>query len=232
MPRPKTHRDWSGLLVVDKPVGPSSMMVVRRIRRAGGMIRTGHAGTLDPLASGVVLCCVGQATRQIDRLMGLTKVYEAEIDLSAFTDTDDREGPRQEVAVDQPPDRERVREACASFVGRIQQVPPAFSAIHVRGERSYDLARRGDAAALKPRTVQIDAIEFLELDWPRLAIRVTTGKGVYIRSLARDLGRALGTGGHLASLRRTAVGPYHVDQALPLSRFDQPIGPDDVQPLP
>ncbi len=232
-----------GLIVVDKPVGISSMDVIRRVRRAawrgrgeppGGPIKVkcGHAGTLDPLASGVMLCCVGKATKAVDRLMGLTKIYEAAIDLSAFTTTDDREGPRTEIDVAAPPIRARVEAACAALVGEaVQQTPPAFSAIHVGGKRAYALARRGETVTMKPRLVRIDAIELLACDWPTLTLRVTCGKGTYIRSIARDLGVALGTGGHLASLRRTAVGGYRVEDAHPMQRFDQPLHQDDLQAI-
>ena len=193
------------------------MDVVRRVRWSASRgqrvkkTKCGHAGTLDPLATGVVICCIGKATKAVDRLMGLTKVYEAGVDLSAFTTTDDREGSRREVEVATPPTRDAVALACAGFVGEaVEQVPPAFSAIHIDGRRAYDLARRGEDVKMRPRQVRIDAIELLDYTWPISTIRVTCGKGTYIRSLGRDLGVALGTGGHLASLRRTAVGPYRV----------------------
>jgi tRNA pseudouridine55 synthase len=221
-----------GLLVVDKPAGPSSMDVVRRVRRAAGGVKTGHAGTLDPLATGVLICCLGGATRSVDRLMNLPKVYEAHVDLSAFTSTDDREGQREEVAVARPPAREQVEAACASLVGVIEQAPPAFSAVHVKGQRAYKLARRGQAVDLPARPVRIDAVEVLSYAWPMLSLRITCGRGTYIRSLARDIGKRLGTGGHLAALRRTAVGPYTLEQALPLDQLDQPITQDMLLPEP
>ncbi len=221
-----------GLLVVDKPLGLSSADVVREVRYSAGNCKTGHAGTLDPLATGVVICCLGQATKAVDRLMGLTKVYEAGVDLSAFTTTDDREGPRQDVAVDPPPDRDAVSAALDRFVGQIEQRPPAYSAVHVDGRRAYRLARRGEAVDLPVRTVRIDAIELLGYAWPHATLRVTCGKGTYIRSLARDLGRALRTGGHLASLRRTAVGPYTADHAWRLERVRQGVTQSDLLPAP
>lgn len=231
----------SGLIVVDKPIGLSSMDVVRRVRRAAadgaGVIRlkqmkTGHAGTLDPLATGVVICCVGKATKAVDRLMGQTKTYETVVDLSAFTATDDLEGEREEVAIDAPPSREAVAAAIGSFLGEIEQAPPAFSAVHVNGQRAYKLARRGDAVDIKPRRVRIDAIELLGYDWPRVTLRIVCGKGVYIRSLGRDLGKALGTGGHLAALRRTSIGSYRVEDAHPIERFKRPITQADLLPVP
>jgi tRNA pseudouridine55 synthase len=208
------------------------MDVIRRVRRAASMRRVGHAGTLDPLATGVVIVCLGRATRSVEALMGMTKIYEAEVDLSAFTMTDDREGEREEVAVTAVPSAERVREALAGFVGRIEQTPPAYSAIHVGGQRAYKLARRGEAVTLAPRVVRIDAVELLDYAWPMARVRVTCGKGTYIRSLARDMGKALGTGGHLASLRRLAVGEYDLARAVTARRLEGPIGQEDLLPAP
>ena len=164
--------------------------------------------------------------------MALPKVYEAMADLSAFTPTDDLEGRRDEVAVDHPPHLAAVEAACRRFVGQIDQNPPAYSAVHVKGKRAYVLARRGEAVETRPRRVRIDAIEVRDYAWPRLLFRVACGRGTYIRSLVRDLGRVLGTGGHLAKLRRTAVGPYTVDQAVPIERFDRPVTQQDLLPMP
>lgn len=221
-----------GLWVVDKPLGLSSMDVVRRVRRAAGNAKTGHAGTLDPLATGVVICCLGRATSAVERLMGLPKVYDAVVDLSAFTATDDREGERREVAVASPPTADRVAAACAGFVGLVRQRPPAFSAVHVEGKRAYRLARQGVDVVIPEKTVRIDAVEVLGYAWPELSIRVRCGRGTYIRSLARDLGVGLGTGGHLASLRRTAVGPYTLAEASPIERCERPITAADLLPMP
>ena len=229
---------WSGLIVVDKPVGVSSMDVVRRVRTAAsrgrGVKKTkcGHAGTLDPLASGVVVCCLGKATKQVDRLMATTKVYEAEVDLSAFTASGDREEPRQEVAVAEPPTAAAVAAACAALQGpAVQQVPPQYSAIHIDGRRAYQLARDGEDVAMKPRQVRIDAVDLLDYAWPIARVRVVCGKGTYIRSLGRDLGVAMGTGGHLASLQRTAVGAYRVQDAVPLERFRTPLTEAELLPI-
>lgn len=224
--------DLHGLLVVDKPLGWSSMDVVRHVRRAAGNVKTGHAGTLDPLATGVVICCLGRATQCVEQLMGLTKVYEAAVDLSAFTKTDDREGERREITVDSPPDQQQVRQALQRFTGLIEQAPPAFSAVHVGGQRAYKMARRGEAVEIPLRTVRIDAIEMLDYHWPLASIRVRCGRGAYIRSLARDVGVALGTGGHLASLRRTAVGPYDLSMAYDAKRLESPIDQRDLLPMP
>lgn len=222
----------SGLLVVDKPLGWSSMDVVRKVRDAAGFVKTGHGGTLDPLATGVVICCIGSATRAVESLMGMPKVYDTRIDLSAFTKTDDAEAEREEVDVPTPPSEGQVRAALDAFVGEIEQVPPLYSAVHVDGKRAYKLARKGEEVELEARTVRIDAIDILAYDYPHLRVEVRCGKGVYVRSLARDLGKALGTGGYLSGLRRTAVGPYTVEEAVTAERLLQPIGQFDLLDVP
>lgn len=204
------------------------MDVVRRVRHLAGNCKTGHAGTLDPLATGVLICCLGRATRHVDRLMGLTKIYETMVDLSAFTNTDDAEGPREPMNVPQPPELQTVRAALDHLTGEIQQVPPAYSAIKVGGKRAYKLARQGEQFDLPARTVRIDSIEILSYEWPHLRLRIACGKGTYIRSLARQIGQILHTGGHLTQLRRTAIGPYTAEQATPLDRLPAPITPHHV----
>lgn len=221
-----------GLLVVDKPLGWSSMDVVRRVRRAAGGVKTGHAGTLDPLATGVVVCCLGKATKSVNHLMGLKKIYEATVDLSAFAATDDRESRLEHVHVETPPTEQQVRQVLVRFTGDLLQTPPAFSALHVGGRRAYKLARSGEPVDLKPRAVRIDAIELLDYQWPQASLRVTCGKGTYIRSLARDMGKALNTGGHLAALRRTAVGGYDLSIAVDEHRLRQPITQADLLSVP
>lgn len=227
----RTHH-LHGLLIVDKPLGVSSMDVVRQVRRAGGHCKTGHAGTLDPLATGVLICCLGKATRSVDQLMGLTKVYETDIDLSAFTNTDDAEGEREPIEVAEPPSIDAVRTALDALTGDIEQTPPAYSAIKVGGQRAYKLARRGDDVSLPSRIVRIDAIDLLEYDYPRLRLRITCGKGTYIRSMARQIGDALHTGGYLTALRRTAIGPYTIDRAVGLDALPQPIESEHLLPIP
>jgi tRNA pseudouridine55 synthase len=219
----KEHEQLSGVLVVDKPVGLTSFGVVARVRRAAGGVRTGHAGTLDPLANGVLVVALGRATKSIEQLMATDKRYRTTIDLSAFTTTDDAEGERTPVEVPEPPSIDVVRTALRGFVGTIEQVPPVYSAMKVKGRRAYQLARQGDAPVMTPRPVRIDAIELVDYAWPRLVIDVACGKGTYIRSLARDIGRSLGTGGHCATLRRTAVGPFTESIAIPLDRVPSPL---------
>ena len=227
--RPKV----TGLLVVDKPTGWSSMDVVRRVRLAAGRVKTGHAGTLDPMATGVLICCLGRtATKAVPKLMAVPKRYEALVDLSAFTTTDDAEGERELIKVSEPPTRAAIERVCARFIGEIEQAPPAYSAVKVGGRRAYKLARRGESVPLSTRTVHVDAIEVQDFAWPHLSLRVDCGKGTYIRSLARDIGHVLGTGGHLASLRRTAVGPYTLGQAITVQRCAEGIEQADLLAVP
>lgn len=224
-----------GLLLVDKPLGPTSMDVCRRVRwrlvqgGAPKRVKVGHGGTLDPLATGLLVVMVGKATGLCERVMAGTKVYVAEIDLSCFSTTDDQEGEKTVVEVAPPPTREVVEAACVRFVGpAVMQAPPAFSAIKVEGRRAYDLARRGDELMLPARPVRIDRVEVLEFAWPLLTVEVECGKGTYIRSLARDIGKALGTGGCLASLRRTRVGRWRVQDAVGMDLLPERMGQGDL----
>ena len=228
-----------GVLVIDKPIGWTSMDVCKKVRAAAGgrikgpkKLKVGHAGTLDPLATGVLVVCVGKATRQVDALMGQAKVYETTVDLSAFTASDDAEMPRKEVAVQTPPCEEQIDAALDQLTGWIDQVPPNFSAVHVDGQRAYKAARKGESVELKAKRVYVEAIERQSYDWPRLELRITCGKGTYIRSIARDLGGLLGTGGHLIALRRISVGDYHVDQAFAFERLSEGLTQEDLLPLP
>lgn len=206
---------FQGLLVVDKPGGITSRAAVdRALRWFPPGTRVGHTGTLDPLARGVLVLCVGQATRLTEYVQRLEKVYQATICLGARSDTDDAEGTITAVEVVAPPDLLLVSKALQSFVGTFEQVPPAHSAAKITGRRAYELARRGKEVRLEPRAVTIHAITLLKYAYPHVEIGVRCGKGTYIRSLARDLGEKLGCGGHVAALRRTRVGHFHVENAL------------------
>ncbi len=224
----------SGLLIIDKAAGPTSMDVCRVVKRkliaggAGKKVKVGHGGTLDPLATGLMVVMVGRCTKLCEEVMAGEKSYLADVDLSAFTTTDDREGERTEIATAAPPDRRAIDEACARFVGVIQQRPPAFSAMKIDGERAYKLARRGEAVEMAARSVRIDAIAVLSYAWPHVVISVDCGKGTYIRSLARDLGSALGTGGCLAGLRRTRVGRWRIDGARLLDALPEKLTQVDL----
>jgi tRNA pseudouridine55 synthase len=206
---------FHGILNVDKPAGVTSAYVVNGVKRLlPRKTKVGHAGTLDPFATGVLLILVGSATKASDRLMADRKGYEATIKFGARTPTDDLEAPEEPVDVARVPSEAEVRDAAGRFVGEIEQRPPAFSALKVDGQRAYKLARRGNLVDFPARVVQVYSLRVLEYAWPIARIDVECGKGTYIRALARDIGDALGVGGHLTALRRTFVGPYRAEDAV------------------
>lgn len=201
-----------------KPKGITSNDAVQKVRSiVGRSVRVGHAGTLDPLARGVLVIAVGrEATKTISEVVKKEKEYVAEITLGFESSTDDAEGekiPRQ--AQDKPnPNLEDVQKTFPEFIGRIKQIPPIYSAIKVRGQEAYKYARQGQVVEMKSREVEIKNIELLEYKWPLLKIKVLTGPGVYIRSLARDIGKKLGVGGYLSFLERTRVGDFKKEDAV------------------
>lgn len=206
-----------GVLVVDKPVGPTSHDVVARVRRAAGCRRVGHTGTLDPLASGVLPLVLGRATRLARFLSGTDKTYEATIRLGLATDTYDAEGQPIDLGLDGPlPGPGAVERAVRAMVGESDQVPPAYSAKKVGGAPAHRLARRDRAVTLAPARVRLHAVEVLGCEADRVRLRLTCSAGFYVRSLAHDLGVALGCGGHLVQLRRTRAGDFALDAAVPL----------------
>jgi tRNA pseudouridine55 synthase len=206
-----------GLLVIDKPPGITSREVVNRVEaRLPLASRIGHAGTLDPLATGVLVLCIGKATRLIEYIQAMPKTYHTFIQLGAESVTDDAEGPVTALENAPVPDAATVADCVSGFIGAIEQLPPAFSAAKISGQRAYKLARKGRDVALEARRVHIDAIRILSYDYPQLELEVECGKGTYIRSLARDIGRRLGCGGYVASLRRTRVGVFSVAAAQSL----------------
>jgi len=215
--------DGSGLVIVDKPGGWTSHDVVARIRRLAGTRRVGHAGTLDPMATGVLVVGVGQATRLLGHLALTQKQYSATVRLGQATSTDDAEGEviSRQRAADLDP--ELLLAAVRGLTGEIQQVPPAVSAIKVGGKRAYRLAREGTPPELAARTVRVSSLTVLgirpQADLLDVDIEVTCSSGTYIRSIARDLGAALGVGGHLTALRRTRVGPYALAAARTLDQL-------------
>lgn len=203
------------MLAVDKPYGMMSTRVVSIVRSRSGGAKVGHAGTLDPLATGVLVLCLGKATKMIESLMAAEKEYVAEVDLSVLSPSDDLETEPITVEHARVPTLDELREACARFVGEIEQRPPTYSAVHIGGKRAYDLARAGNIAERPAaKRVRVDSIEIVRYEWPLATLDIQTGKGVYIRSLARDLGEALGVGGMLRDLRRTRVGKFRVEEAM------------------
>jgi tRNA pseudouridine55 synthase len=196
-----------GIVLIDKPEGPSSAQAIAPLKRRFKGTRVGHAGTLDPFASGLLLVLVGDATRLQDLAMALPKTYVATVRFGRETDTLDPTGAV--VAERAPGARPAGLEAAArAFTGEIDQMPPAFSALKVDGRRAYKLAREGKPVDLAPRRVRVHAIAVRDVRWPDAEIELTTGSGFYVRSFARDLGRALGLPAHLAALRRTHIGPF------------------------
>jgi tRNA pseudouridine55 synthase len=224
MDRPALH----GILVLDKPGGITSRDAVNRAQRwLPRGTRVGHTGTLDPLATGVLVLCLGSATRLTEYVQDMGKTYRTRLLLGARSDTDDADGTVTPAEGARSPTRAEVEEALRGFVGEIEQVPPAYSAAKVTGRRAYDLARGGQEVELAPRRVRVHGIDLLGYAYPHLELEVRCGKGTYIRSLARDLGERLGCGALVAVLRRTRVGPFDeaaavsldVDRATALARL-------------
>ena len=208
----------AGLLLVDKPEGPTSHDQVALARRTLGIKRIGHTGTLDPFASGLLLLCIGWATRLVEYTASLTKTYQATARLGASTSTDDRTG--ETIASSEAwrdLSENRVQAALQELVGELEQRPPVFSAKKVGGERAYELARRGDEPELGTQRVTVHRIEMAELSLPRVEFEIECSSGTYVRAVARDLGERLSVGGHLESLRRTAIGSFRVENAVTLA---------------
>ena len=223
------------ILYFNKPLGWTSFKVVGHVRyhicRRMGVkkLKVGHAGTLDPLATGVMIVCTGKATKRIEEFQYHTKEYVADIRLGATTPSFDLE---HEIDATYPTEhitRELVEETLQHFKGEIQQVPPAFSACMVNGKRAYDLARKGKEVDLKPKLLVIDEIELLQCNLPDIRVRVVCGKGTYIRALARDIGVALGSGAHLTALQRTRVGNVRLEDCLDPLAFRDWIDRQEVE---
>lgn len=223
------------ILYIDKPLKWTSFAVVNKLRyhisRKMGVkkIKVGHAGTLDPLATGVMIICTGKATKRIEELQYHTKEYIATLQLGATTPSFDLE---KEIDATYPTEhitREMVEEVLKKFIGTIEQVPPVFSACKVDGKRAYDLARKGDEVELKAKTLVIDDIELLECNLPEIKIRVVCSKGTYIRALARDIGQALDSGAHLTGLIRTRVGDVKLEDCMKSEDFEQWLDKQDIK---
>ena len=228
MPRRKPRgRPLDGWLAIDKPPGLTSTDVVNRVRRAFDAQKVGHGGTLDPLATGVLPLAFGAATKTVPDVMDGTKRYRFTLRFGEARDPDDADG-QVTATTDARPTDAAIEAALPAFRGAIMQVPPAFSAIKVAGERAYDLARDGRPPALEPRPARVDRFVLVARpDSDTAVFEVDSGKGVYMRSLARDLAAACGTLGHVAALRRLRVGPFTEAQAIPLDKI---VGPDHTAP--
>lgn len=203
------------IIAIYKPKGPTSHDIIDEIRKITGEQKVGHAGTLDPLAQGVLVVGIGrEATKQLSTVVKKEKEYIAEITFGEESTTDDAEGMKTRWNVKEPPSQEIIKKTLAKFIGKIMQTPPAFSAIKIKGKAAYKRVRKGENIKLESREVEIKSIEVLKYEWPHLTLKVVTGPGVYIRALARDLGEELGVGGYLSDLERTQVGEFRKENAL------------------
>jgi tRNA pseudouridine55 synthase len=211
-----------GILLIDKPEGWTSHDVVAKVRsilkaQTGQKVKVGHTGTLDPMATGLLILVIGSYTKRAGEFSRLDKVYEAELTLGAVSTTGDKEGEITQKS-DQKPDQPQIGQVLSRFTGEVQQTPHIFSAIKVDGKRAYELARKNQAVKLEPRAVTIHEITDVNYDYPKLEFTAKASSGTYIRSLAEDIGEALGTGAYLSSLRRTQVGDFQAKDALSLEQ--------------
>ncbi|KRA47675.1 tRNA pseudouridine(55) synthase TruB [Devosia sp. Root635] len=215
----RIKRAISGWVVLDKPYDMTSTQAVGKVRWLFSAAKAGHAGTLDPLATGILPIALGEATKAVPQVQDGTKIYRFAIKWGSATTTDDAEGEVVSTS-DIRPERAALEAVLPAFTGTIMQRPPIYSALKVDGERAYDLARAGEAVDLPPRAIDVDAIELIEHGGEQSVLEVTCGKGTYVRSLARDIAEALGTRGHVSVLHRAAVGPFHDQDALTIDRLE------------
>ena len=236
MRRKPRGRALDGWLIVDKPAGMTSTDVVNRVRRAFDAQKAGHGGTLDPLATGLLPVAFGAATKTVPYIMDGTKLYRFTLRFGESRDSDDADGQVTATSDARPTD-DQIRAALPALTGNIMQVPPIFSALKIAGERAYDMAREGRAPVMEPRPARVDRFELIERpDADTAILEVQSGKGVYMRSLARDLAVACGCLGHIAVLRRLRVGPFHESQAIMLDKLVRtedtaPASPDLLLPV-
>jgi tRNA pseudouridine55 synthase len=223
--------ELDGFLNLDKPAGLTSRDVVDRVCRIVDTKRVGHAGTLDPLATGVLVVAIGKATRLVEYVQAQRKTYRAGFLLGRTSDTDDIEGTVVVREGVDPPTRNAVAETLQQFVGRIEQTPPKFSAVKLAGKRAYKLARLGKAVEIKPRPVEVFSIDIEEYAFPKLRLTIECGSGTYIRSIARDLGDLLGVGGLMESLERTAIGTFKIEDAVTLEALETGDWKTHARPL-
>lgn len=225
------------IIAVNKPYGMSSFGALARVRylisRRMGVkrVKTGHAGTLDPLATGVLILCTGRATKRIEELQAHSKEYTATLQLGATTPSYDMEHPVDATFPTSHITRESIENVLVRFVGDIEQVPPSYSACKINGNRAYELKRKGKDVELTPKNIHIDSIELTDFDEEtmRIGIRVNCGKGTYIRALARDIGRALGSGAYLTTLCRTRVGEFTIDRCLDLDEVEEWLENQEIE---
>jgi tRNA pseudouridine55 synthase len=228
MARKKKHDDVNGWLVLDKPVGMTSTQAVARVKRLMNANKAGHAGTLDPLASGLLPIALGEATKTVSYIMDGRKVYRFVVRWGAQTSTDDTEGEVTATS-DHRPSEEDILAILPEFTGKIMQMPPQFSAIKIQGERAYDLARSGETVALEARPILVHRLLLIDMEDADTAVfDCECGKGTYVRALARDMGTRLGTRGHVIGLRRLLVGPFGENDMVPLEEIEELAEAEDL----
>ena len=207
------------IISIYKPKGLTSNQIVQIIKKATGQ-KVGHAGTLDPLACGVLVVGIGSdATKKLKEIVGQEKEYLAKIKLGFISETDDEEGKKEAVKIENIPDIATIENVIKNFIGKVAQIPPLYSAVKIKGKEAYKYARQGKIIELKPRVVEIKSIKILKYSWPFLEIKVVCGAGVYIRSLARDIGKKLGIGAYLADLERIRVGNFKIENSVNIKDF-------------
>ncbi len=209
-----------GLLIINKPAGPTSHDIVDKIRKITGIKKVGHSGTLDPFAEGILIILIGKTTKSQSRFMALPKTYTATIKLGEISDTYDITGQIKSSSFAKAPEGEQILKILKTFIGEIRQTPPVYSAIKINGEKAYKLARKGIKPKMTPRKVKIYKIKTLNYKWPYLKIEVKCGKGTYIRSLAHDIGKKLGCGAYLENLIRTKIGKFDIKKSIKLENLD------------
>jgi tRNA pseudouridine55 synthase len=217
----KPAKEIEGVLLVDKPGGMTSHDVVYRLRRKLSMQRIGHAGTLDPMATGLLIMLIGKATRISQYLISVDKVYEGEITLGVTTNSQDADGEVMETRPVPELTEAQVRTAMQTFLGDQYQMPPMFSAIKIDGVPLYKKARQGEEVVREPRFIRVSSFELLSFNLPKLTFRLACTKGTYVRTIAHDLGQKLGCGGHLSALRRTGSGKFTIDRCTPLAEIQE-----------
>jgi tRNA pseudouridine55 synthase len=220
----------SGLFNLNKPQGMTSRWTVDQVQRLVRPAKAGHAGTLDPLATGVLVVAVGQATRLVEYVQQLPKQYRADFLLGRTSTTEDVDGEVSELLDPPIPSRSEIQHAAEKFLGKIMQRPPAFSALKVAGKRAYALARRGHEVELQPRPVRVHRLEIIEIDYPRLMLEIECSSGTYVRSLGRDLAESLGTGAIMSALERTAIGSFHIQDAIDVQSLSRDNIADHLLP--
>ena len=219
-----------GLLVINKPAGPTSHDIVNKIRKITGIKKVGHAGTLDPFAEGVLIILIGKTTKLQSKFMEMEKTYIGTLKLGETTDTYDVTGKIEKTNYELRIKNNEIRKTLKAFVGEIKQTPPIYSAIKIKGQSAYKLARRGEKPKIKPRKVKIYKIKTLNYKWPYLKIEINCGKGTYIRSLAHDIGKKLGCGAYLEKLTRTEIEKFNIRKSIKLEKLNSRNLPKKIIP--